>query len=614
MVNQLQFTNPQAYSGGVDFTPLERLGLLIKQQREEADAAEQVARLFGQSQQPNAAAAPPPSAVSPQAAPPRPVVPPSPLPPQVPRGLTRPLDPRAQEQPGPLTPNQRVAGGFNEFNPLTPQQRIAAGHEAVTLDPAQRVAGGFDALQRVIVDTPQAAAEPQTQALAAADPLAQPKAAISAIESGSPGGNYQELGPIIPKTGDRAYGRYQVMGANIPDWTEKHFGQRLTPQQFIANPAAQDAVFNGQFGEYARKYGPTKAAKAWFAGERGMNNPNARDPLGTTVSSYAEQFNRNMGLPSEITEGTSRPEGLPKSQAMAFDAAVSNLSQPRQPAAMSATGGISKEQIAALYRNPLTRPIATAYLQKALDPGKYDFMVAGENIIRYNKADGSYTQIPLTSKPQVVSEGGTLVSNTGQVLYGGGAQAGGKLPANFKWKDPDDKSKGVEPIAGGPGEQVAAEVAGRIGLAKNYLKNLPDIEQRIQAGEVGIDNPRNHAMAIAGVGAPGELRRKIDSGADALIRMLTGAGMNIGEASDYARRYRVTPRDTKDAMLSKTKALADELRSTASEVAKGHGGFKDPSQAPSAAPAGKPEVGKIYHGRPYLGGDPTNPKSWGPKQ
>jgi hypothetical protein len=121
-----------------------------------------------------------------------------------------------------------------------------------------------------------------------------PAAAISSIESG---GKYDELGPFT-KTGDRAYGKYQVMGANVPTWTKAHLGQEMTPEQFLQNPQAQDAVFKGQFGQYANKYGPEGAAKAWFAGEGGMNNPNARDQLGTTVASYADKFNTAMGGPS----------------------------------------------------------------------------------------------------------------------------------------------------------------------------------------------------------------------------------------------------------------------------------------------------------------------------
>ena len=110
--------------------------------------------------------------------------------------------------------------------------------------------------------------------------------AISRIESG---GNYAELGPVT-NTGDRAYGKYQMMGANIPEWSKAALGRSVTPQEFLANPQLQDTIFKHRFGQYVDKYGPGGAARAWFAGEGGMNNPNAKDQLGTSVSSYERRF------------------------------------------------------------------------------------------------------------------------------------------------------------------------------------------------------------------------------------------------------------------------------------------------------------------------------------
>src|SRR6516164_7588942 len=115
--------------------------------------------------------------------------------------------------------------------------------------------------------------------------------AISRIESG---GRYDLLGPRT-SSGDRAYGKYQVMGENIPQWTRDALGRSMTPSEFLANPQAQDTVFNHRFGSYVDKYGPGGAARAWFAGEGGMNNPNARDILGTSVDSYERQFLRGLG-------------------------------------------------------------------------------------------------------------------------------------------------------------------------------------------------------------------------------------------------------------------------------------------------------------------------------
>lgn len=126
-------------------------------------------------------------------------------------------------------------------------------------------------------------------------PLSAAGKSISSIESG---GNYAELGPVIDKgsyAGDRAYGKYQVMGKNVGPWTKETFGQEMTPEQFLQSPQAQEAVYKTKFGQLAQKYGPEGAARAWFAGEGGMNDPNRKDQLGTSVADYSRKFVQNGG-------------------------------------------------------------------------------------------------------------------------------------------------------------------------------------------------------------------------------------------------------------------------------------------------------------------------------
>jgi hypothetical protein len=145
--------------------------------------------------------------------------------------------------------------------------------------------------------------------------------AISSIESG---GNYKAIGPPT-KTGDRALGKYQVMSANVGPWSEEVLGRKVTPQEFISNPEIQDKIFQGKFGQYTEKYGPEGAAKAWFAGEKGMNNPNARDVLGTTVSSYAAKFNKAVG-PTDVSARAKAPVDL------SFDDLIpADTEQPANP-------------------------------------------------------------------------------------------------------------------------------------------------------------------------------------------------------------------------------------------------------------------------------------------
>jgi hypothetical protein len=137
--------------------------------------------------------------------------------------------------------------------------------------------------------------------------------AIASIESQGSGG-YSAVGPTTQK-GNRAYGKYQVMDFNIPTWTEKHLGQRLTPDQFLKSPEAQEAVFKGEFGSYVSKYGnPQDAASAWFTGRPQSEGANRSDALGTTGSGYVNKFNNALGTGATSTGGQPmmQPEQKPK--------------------------------------------------------------------------------------------------------------------------------------------------------------------------------------------------------------------------------------------------------------------------------------------------------------
>jgi hypothetical protein len=137
-------------------------------------------------------------------------------------------------------------------------------------------------------------------------------AAIAGVESaGQPNNGYSAVGPVANPQGDRAYGRYQVMGSNVGPWTQEVLGTAMTPQQFLANPQAQDKVFEAKFGQYVTKYGsPQAASRAWFAGEGGMNNPDATDVNGTTVAGYQQKFNAGLAPGTQIA-GPPMAQGAP---------------------------------------------------------------------------------------------------------------------------------------------------------------------------------------------------------------------------------------------------------------------------------------------------------------
>lgn len=157
-------------------------------------------------------------------------------------------------------------------------------------------------------------------------------------------------------------------------------------------------------------------------------------------------------------------------------------------------------------------------------------------------------------------------------------------PSGYQWNDPADPSKGMTAIPGGPGEKVDAEVAGRLGLARSFLGQLPDIKKRVEEGE--LTGPIDAGKAYLGMGGPGELRRQIDSGAEALLRMLTGAGMNKEEAAQYIRRYQFSPTDKKETVISKLNQLERELNSVGETVGKGRGGWNPISSKSQAKVSG----------------------------
>lgn len=128
------------------------------------------------------------------------------------------------------------------------------------------------------------------------DPLEAADYALSYVESMGSGG-YDAVGPVMESgsyAGDRAYGKHQVMGKNIPSWTEQYYGVRMTPDQYLKNPAAQDAVFRGKFGESVDKYGNMQdAASVWFTGQPYDVGEN-RDDTYITGEQYVGKFNQGL--------------------------------------------------------------------------------------------------------------------------------------------------------------------------------------------------------------------------------------------------------------------------------------------------------------------------------
>ena len=109
--------------------------------------------------------------------------------------------------------------------------------------------------------------------------------AIGQFESG---GNYKAVGPVT-SSGDRAYGKYQIMGNNIASWAKEALGYTVDVQKFLGNPVLQDAVAIYKMGQYLKQHGNLEdVASMWFSGRPLSQAGNAKDVIGTTVPSYVK--------------------------------------------------------------------------------------------------------------------------------------------------------------------------------------------------------------------------------------------------------------------------------------------------------------------------------------
>lgn len=144
------------------------------------------------------------------------------------------------------------------------------------------------------------------------NPLQQLERGIARVESG---GDYGALGPDVRRKAgvDRAYGKYQVMGANVPGWTEQALGRRMTPQEFLRSPEAQEAVFRDQMTRNLQKYGTLEdAASVWFTGRPYAKalKAGAHD-VNMGVERYVRQAVGGRGMPQgalAYTDGPERPQ------------------------------------------------------------------------------------------------------------------------------------------------------------------------------------------------------------------------------------------------------------------------------------------------------------------
>jgi len=266
----------------------------------------------------------------------------------------------------------------------------------------------------------------------------------------------------------------------------------------------------------------------------------------------------------------------------------------------SEVGAVIKQaRVSELTRNPMQAQIdALNLIELQKKVGKPEtFIVNG--VLYERDAEGN-----LVAKTQKEEEGRPLtpeeytkyklpqgtsakMTKSGPVVLKGGAP---QAPSGFAWSrqpgtmGPDDVGELV-PVAGGPATQLPSEVAGKVAIIDTFFERAPTIDEAIKSGDFADKNITSRMALATNVGQMGEINRIFKQGEDAIRRTLTGAGMAMSEADNYAAQYLPQATDSEKTIKLKYDAMTKTLSNMRKSITQGRGGVADLAPVSGTKPA-----------------------------
>jgi hypothetical protein len=157
----------------------------------------------------------------------------------------------------------------------------------------------------------------------------------------------------------------------------------------------------------------------------------------------------------------------------------------------------------------------------------------------------------------------------------------GISPGQYREARASAIKKEMEAKSGAPdAAKNLGEQAGKLAVAEQYLANAPKIREAI--AEEKMTGLFDRTMAVNKWGERGAIQNQIESGVDALVHMMTGAGMNESEARRKVGRYEPALLDNKESLLAKHDHLVGELKHWRELAYRGKG---TPGDLPLPTPA-----------------------------
>ena len=388
---------------------------------------------------------------------------------------------------------------------------------------------------------------------------------IAGIESG---GKYDATGPVT-KRGDRAYGKYQIMGANVPEWTREALGTELTPEAFLADPDAQEKTARFRMGKYLDETGdPRDVASMWHSGVRYQQaiDEGRADQLGTATQDYADRVfggigdNANTLPPATKSTFVELPDGSyvdmgPDPTPEMFAQLKTKLSAKFPPAAPAPVEGTATTTTTTSPGINAPAPTATPFADQSIDDAGMNLnLAAGRDANAWQGRYGAALTKPIADALDDVAKAFTEVNpeSTGNPL---------ELAT---WRDALDRSLKLLHPLGVIGEQagnIIMEAATDAGASPEIGAALA-LAASLAAGAKtpGIsDETTRLGKALGMKGGPGPampLQGTATTRAEAAAAE-TAAGQADAAAGTAARASETAAQDA-DAMAAQADAAAQQ--------------------------------------------------------
>jgi len=218
--------------------------------------------------------------------------------------------------------------------------------------------------------------------------------AIQPIETGGLDDPYSALGPVNEKTGDRPYGYSQIMGANIPRWSEKYLGKRMSPDEYLAGgEAVQTALTEAVMEDMLGRHGNAKDVfSEWHSGVPLAEAQGRADALGTRTPDYVEKAYANLGGSS------SAPAPMQAAAPQQQQPARNTGPTVRELMKVASNPGLNEQQrsvVNALLTNALKQPEGmTAYQQEQINIANQRLGIDQSKYARESAQDASEAAAP----------------------------------------------------------------------------------------------------------------------------------------------------------------------------------------------------------------------------